>query len=95
MLTLIVYRYIAQQDIYKGSTVGGTLPELIIANGEPIDATTVTDYSLVGAPSNTDYRITSDYEREIDLNNAKRKIKLVKKNLLSAISDELKTLFGD
>ena len=90
-----VYRYIAQQDIYKGSTVGGTLPELIIANGEPIDATTVTDYSLVGAPSNTDYRITSDYEREVDLNNDKRKIKLVNKVLVSTIRDELKTLFGD
>ena len=87
------YRNIAQQDIYKASTA--SLPELIIANGEVIDATTISDYSLVGSPSNTDYRITSDYEREIDLNNAKRKIKLVKKNLLSAISDELKTLFGD
>ena len=87
------YRNIAQQDIYKASTA--SLPELIIANGEPIDATTVTDYSLVGAPSNTDYRITSDYEREVDLNNAKRKIKLVNRVLVTTIRDELKTLFGD
>ena len=87
------YRNIAQQDIYKAST--SSLPELIIANGEAIDATTISNYSLIGSPSNVDYRITSDYEREVDLNNAKRNIKLVKKNLLSAMRDELKTLFGD
>ncbi len=73
------YRNIAQQDIYKAST--SSLPELIIANGEAIDATTISNYSLIGSPSNVDYRITSDYEREVDLNNAKRNIKLVKKNL--------------
>ena len=87
------YRNIAQQDIYKASTA--SLPELIIANGEAIDATTISNYTLVGSPSNVDYRITSDYEREVDLNNAKRNIKLVKKSLVSTMRDELKTLFGD
>ena len=37
----------------------------------------------------------SDYEREVDLNNDKRKIELVNKVLVSTIRDELKTLFGD
>ena len=87
------YRNIAQQDIYKAST--SSLPELIIANGDAIDATTISDYSLVGSPSNVDYKILSDYEREFDLNNAKRNIKLVKKSLVTTMRDELKTLFGD
>ena len=84
------YRNLAEKDIYKASTA--SLDELIIADGEAIDATIITDYSLV---SGTDYKVVSDYEREMDLNNAKRNIKLVKKSLLSSIKDELITLFGD
>ena len=84
------YRNLAEKDIYKASTA--SLDELIIADGEAVDATIISDYSLV---SGTDYKVVSDYEREMDLNNAKRNIKLIKKSLISSIKHELKTLFGD
>ena len=84
-----VYRYLAKQDIYKASTV--SLPELIIANGEAIDATTISDYSLV---SGTDYETKSNYEREFELNDAKRTIKLVRAERLKDLERELKSLFG-
>ena len=84
------YRNLAEKDIYKASTA--SLDELIIADGEAVDATIISDYSLV---SGTDYKVVSDYEREMDLNNAKRNIKLIKKSLISSIKDELRTLFGD
>jgi len=86
-----VYRYLAKQDIYKAENIGSSLSELIIATDEPLDATTISDYSLV---ADTDYEITSNYQREIDLNQAKRSIKLVRKDRLRDLQTELKTLFG-
>ena len=86
-----VYRNIAYKDIYKPAVVVTGLDELIIATGEPIDSTTITNYSLV---SGTDYTLTSNYQREIDLNQAKRSIKLVRKDRLRDLQTELKTLFG-
>ena len=84
-----VYRNIAYKDIYKAAVVG--FSELIIATGEPIDSTTISDYSLV---SGTDYTPTSNYQREVDLNQAKRSIKLVRKERLRDLQTKLKTLFG-
>ena len=86
-----VYRNVADKDIYKPSVVATGLDELIIATGEPIDSTTITNYSLV---SGTDYTLTSNYQREVDLNQAKRSIKLVRKERLRDLQTELKTLFG-
>jgi len=86
-----VYRNIADKDIYKPSAVATGLDELIIATGEPIDSTTISNYSLV---SGTDYTLTSNYQKEVDLNQAKRSIKLVRKERLRDLQTELKTLFG-
>ena len=84
-----VYRYLAKQDIYKAES--GSLSELIIANTESVDGTTITDYSLV---SDTDYETKSNYEREYELNDAKRNIKLVRAERLNDLQRELKSLFG-
>ena len=84
-----VYRYLAKQDIYKAES--GSLSELIIANTEAVDGTTITDYSLV---SDTDYETKSNYEREFELNDAKRNIKLVRPERVKDLERELKTLFG-
>ena len=84
-----VYRYLAKQDIYKAES--GSLSELIIANTEAVDGTTITDYSLV---SDTDYETKSNYEREYELNDAKRNIKLVRAERLNDLQRELKSLFG-
>ena len=86
-----VYRNIAYTDIYKPAVVATGLDELIIATGEPIDSTTISNYSLV---SGTDYTLTSNYQKEVDLNQAKRSIKLVRKERLRDLQTELKTLFG-
>ena len=79
----------AKQDIYKAES--GSLSELIIANTESVDGTTITDYSLV---SDTDYETKSNYEREYELNDAKRNIKLVRAERLNDLQRELKSLFG-
>lgn len=84
-----VYRYLAKQDIYKAES--GSLSELIIADDEPLDATTISDYGLV---SGTDYETKSNYEREFELNDAKRNIKLVRAERLKDLERELKSLFG-
>ena len=84
-----VYRDLAKQDIYKAES--GSLSELIIANTESVDGTTITDYSLV---SDTDYETKSNYEREYELNDAKRNIKLVRAERLNDLQRELKSLFG-
>ena len=86
-----VYRNVAYKDIYKPAVAVTGLDELIIATGEPIDSTTITNYSLV---SGTDYTLTSNYQREHTLNQAKRSIKLVRKDRLRDLQTELKTLFG-
>ena len=86
-----VYRNVAYKDIYKPAVVATGLDELIIATGEPVDSTTISNYSLV---SGTDYTFTSNYQREINLNQAKRTIKLVRKDRLRDLQTELKTLFG-
>ena len=86
-----VYRNVAYTDIYKPAVVATGLDELIIATGEPIDSTTITNYSLV---SGTDYTLTSNYQREHTLNQAKRSIKLVRKERLRDLQTELRTLFG-
>ena len=86
-----VYRNVAYKDIYKPAAAATGLDELIIATGEPIDSTTITNYSLV---SGTDYTLTSNYQREHTLNQAKRSIKLVRKERLRDLQTELRTLFG-
>ena len=83
------YRNIALKDIFKASTA--SLPELIIATGEPVDSAAITNYSLtVGV----DYEIVTNYRREYDLNEAKRNIKLVQRSNLEAMMKELSSLFG-
>ena len=83
------YRNIALKDIYKPSV--GSLSEIIIANDQPIDSTTITNYSLT---VDVDYEIKTNYRREYDLNEAKRKIKLVRPELVADIQNELRSLFG-
>ena len=83
------YRNIALKDIYKPSV--GSLSELIIADEQPIDSTTITNYILT---VDVDYEIKTNYRREYDLNEAKRKIKLVRPELVADIQNELRSLFG-
>ena len=83
------YINIALKDIDKPST--SILPELIIAIGQPIDATTITNYNLT---VDVDYEIKTNYRREYDLNEDKRRLKLVRKELVTTIQDELRSLFG-
>lgn len=83
------YRNIALKDIDKPST--SSLPELIIAIDQPIDATTITNYSLT---VDVDYEIKTNYRMEYDLNEDKTRLKLVRKELVTNIQDELRSLFG-
>lgn len=83
------YRNIALKDIYKPSV--GSLSEIIIANDQPIDSTTITNYSLT---VDVDYEIKSNYRREYDLNEAKRNIKLVQRSNVESMLREITSLFG-
>ena len=83
------YRNIALKDIYKPSV--GSLSEIIIANDQPIDSTTITNYSLT---VDVDYEIKTNYRREYDLNEAKRNIKLVQRNNVESMLREITSLFG-
>ena len=83
------YRNIALKDIYKPAV--GSLSEIIIANGQPIDSTTITNYSLT---VDVDYEIKTNYRREYDLNEAKRNIKLVQRRGVETMMREITSLFG-
>ena len=83
------YRNIALKDIYKPSV--GSLSEIIIANDQPIDSTTITNYSLT---VDVDYEIKTNYRREYDLNEAKRNIKLVRRSNVESMLREITSLFG-
>ena len=83
------YRNIALKDIDKQAV--DSLPEIIIANGQPIDSTTITNYSLT---VDVDYEIKTNYRREYDLNEAKRNIKLVQRSNVEIMMREITSLFG-
>ena len=94
------YRNIAYKDIYKPADVGAGKAELIIASGEPVSTTAISDYSLIGPSSSgaagdgSDYITTTNYQREVDLNTEKRSIKLVRRERLGDLQNELMNLFG-
>lgn len=94
------YRHIAYKDIYKPADVGAGKAELIIASGEPVSTTAISDYSLIGPSSSgaagdgSDYITTTNYQREVDLNTEKRSIKLVRRERLGDLQNELMNLFG-
>ena len=95
-----IYRYTAYKDIYKAADVGAGLSELIIASGQPIVSTTISDYSLIGPASsgapaeNSDYTTTTNYQREFEKNDAKRSLKLVRSDNIGNLQQELLGLFG-
>ena len=94
------YRHIAYKDIYKPADVGAGKAELIIASGEPVSTTAISDYSLIGPSSSgaagdgSDYITTTNYQREYDLNTEKRSIKLVRRERLGDLQNELMNVFG-